>query len=706
MEDLDDITSSSEFESLFIQEDVVQDKILMEQRVQGNTAQPGHTFTATRLNDSSVVQPYLQNMNDLLKSCEETIGVPFGSRFSASFTDTRPTKPTHDQSENEGSTDRSGETSSQTYPPTNYIDTHVDRYEPERPPAQPHSRGTGSAITCGLTLGISDQTQMPLTAAGTKLSATMMDYEDQLLGMLAMLESCMEDTSMDFEPRGWATDVSQEYVHISKNLSLQKCPTPTPGQLTRSEKEPVPCDAWVADCLEGENICEERKRGPAAAAIGSMESIFHSSDNRVFPVESLGIEREVNYKTSPSVIKSHVSSSGQSMPLEDTEDEQKHCDETTTEYMTTSKGTADTEMDHTAEETETKSEGPDTRSSISELEALGSQLEECIEEIQRLEKKRTELLTEVLKLRGQENQEEADKSNEEETETKVAELMEVLKREAEGRSQERQREIQSLREERVVEEKRMWQVNLERQALQEEIRRLKRRLFTTARDCAHSQASLNAQKHQMDLLKRDEESLQSLVTQLTEENSQLRSAQQQQLSGLKAALQAQRFSQSFSKTSNSQEELTECRRHSCGDIQQYLQGGLKALEDRYEPILLALLKRRESTAGALPKANEQAQELRAKLGPLRDESQKLKLQRSCLEEKLKLILIQRRENVERYKETVYGLEENSRELKTELKILMRKIREMEELKDSLAKQLPIFRATFGGRNMLDNKDKT
>lgn len=70
---------------------------------------------------------------------------------------------------------------------------------------------------------------------------------------------------------------------------------------------------------------------------------------------------------------------------------------------------------------------------------------------------------------------------------------------------------------------------------------------------------------------------------------------------------------------------------------------------RYEPILLALLKRREVTAGALLKAKEQAQELRAQLRPLKEEIQALMLQRVRLEEKLKLIQLQRTEDVEQYK---------------------------------------------------------
>lgn len=70
---------------------------------------------------------------------------------------------------------------------------------------------------------------------------------------------------------------------------------------------------------------------------------------------------------------------------------------------------------------------------------------------------------------------------------------------------------------------------------------------------------------------------------------------------------------------------------------------------RFEPILLALLKRREAAAGALVKAREQAQELKAQLRPLKEENQELELKRACLEEKLKLIHMQRREDVKQYK---------------------------------------------------------
>lgn len=248
----------------------------------------------------------------------------------------------------------------------------------------------------------------------------------------------------------------------------------------------------------------------------------------------------------------------------------------------------------------------------------------------------------------------------------------------------------------------MWKVNLERQGLQDELRKLKRRLFAVARDCAHSQAALNKHRREVELLKREEEKLNSAVLQLTEEGCQLRSDQGRQLSDLRAKLHERRAS----PTSSPQDELSECRRHSCGDIQQYVQGGLKSLEDRYEPILLALLKRRDAAEAALVKTREQAQELRALIRPLREEIQKLTLQRACLEEKLKLIHIQRREDVGQYKEAVCYLEESSRELKTELQIQKKKTKEMAELKDSLSKQLMLYRASIRDHNKPDHEEKS
>ncbi|XP_040909748.1 syncoilin [Toxotes jaculatrix] len=687
MEDMDANISSTGFEPLFIsEEDGEADRNLMEQS-EFNTAQSGLTFTGTQLNPSALIKPYLQEMDDLLKSCEELTGIPFGSRFSESYTETSMSESIHGQSKEVLTMESYRETSAspQAYLSTSYIDTHMDGAEPEDPPAQGQLQGLDTIINrCGVTTEVSRQTEMPLTSVGSKLSETMVEYEGQLLGMLAMLESCMEEAGMDFEPQDWATESSHEYVHINKNPHLYRGTTLVPIQQERPvklETEPMQLESWAAQRPEGDKVSKDGRNG---VTVGSA-----TNSRQQKPLE----------------------------PLDGNKNDPMYCEGTKMRYMfhegTETKGDiTGTEVDDTEmpaeERPEAKMDTADLRSDMKELGELGSQMEECIKEVQQLEKRRKELLAEVLELRGNNKREEAEGSNEEEEMTeeqidsKVAELMNIVRSEEEGRREERKREIQSLREERAEEERRMWKINLERQGLQDEIRKLKRKLFAMVRDCTHSQASLNNQRREVELLKREEEKLQSLVLQLTEEGCQFRSDQKQQLLELQAELHAQTSSQ----TSNTQEELTECRRHSCGDIQQYVQGGLRALEDRYEPILLALLKRREATAGALVKAKEQAQELRAQLRPLREEIQKLKLQRACLEEKLKLIHMQRREDVGQYKETVYGLEESSRELKTELNIQKKKTKEIEELRDSLAKQLLLYRAAIEDHNKHGHEEKT
>lgn len=692
MEDMDDSVSSTGFQPLFIQEeDGDPDRALMEQKVESNTVQSGHTFAGTQLNQSALIKPYLQEMDDLLKSCEELTGIPFGSHFSASYSETSLSESTQSKEEVKMESFRETNISPHAYLSTSYIDTHMDKAGAEDQPGQDQSQGPGSiANRCGVTKEVSHEIDMPITSAGNKLSDTMVEYEGQLLGMLAMLEGCMEEDGMDFEPQDWTTDASQEYVHISKNPHFYRGTTLAPmkpAKTMKLESQSVPSQCWVGQCVAEDRVSRESR----------------NQDQKVLD---------------QGVLDPQLRFSVPSMPLDGTENDPMYCEGMKTGYMSTSEGTYKEEditetavinTEFSAEERQVlKMDTINLSSGMNELGEVGSQMEECIEEVQRLEKSRKELLSKVLELRGHKEQEEAEGSNEEEEETgeqiesKVAELMIALRREEEGRREERKKEIQSLREERAEEERRLWKVNLERQGVLEELRKLKRRLFAMARDCAQSQATLNTQHREMELLKREEEKLRSLVLQLTEEGSQLRSAHQQQLLSLQAELHAQ----SANQTSNSQEEMTQCKRHSCGDIQQYLQGGLRALEDRYEPILLALLKRREATAGALVKAKEQAQELRAQLGPLREEIQKLKLQRACLEEKLKLIHIHRREDVGQYKETVYCLEESSRGLKTELTIQKRKTKEIEELRDSLTKQLLLYRAAIEDHNKCYHKEKT
>ncbi|KAM7383958.1 hypothetical protein PAMA_011352 [Pampus argenteus] len=539
MEDLDESISSTGFQPLFIQEDEDPDRALMEQRIEGNTVQSGLTFAGTQMNQSALIKPYLQEMDDILKGCEELTGIP----LSANYTETRLSESTQNKEGVTMESFKETNISPHAYLSTSYIDTHMDKAGGDDQPGQDESQGLGSiANRCGVTTE-----DMPLTSAGNKLSDSMVEYESQLLGMLAMLEGCMEETGMDFEPQDWVTDTSQEYVHISKNPHFYRGTTLAPMQPAKTmklENQPVP-----VQCLVGQHVAED----------------------------SVSRER----------------CSMPSMPLDDTvtENDPMYCEAMKTQYMSTSEGTYKEEdiaaaVDDTeffAEDSKVlKMDTIDLRSGMNELGALESQMEECIEEVQRLEKSRKELLSKVMELRGNKDQEKAEASNEEEEETeeqiekKVAELMIALKMEEEGRREERKREIQSLREERAEEERKLWKVNLERQGVQEELRKLKRSLFDIARDCAHNQAALNTQHREVELLNKEKEKLQALVLQLTEEGSQLRSAHQQQLLSLQAELHAQ----SVNQTSSTQEEMTQCKRNSCGDIQQYLQGGLKALEDR------------------------------------------------------------------------------------------------------------------------------
>ncbi|XP_062266127.1 syncoilin [Platichthys flesus] len=703
MEDMDDSVSSAGFEPLFIQEEAGDpDRTLIVQR-ERSTPQSELPFPGTRLNPSALIRPYLHEMDDLLKSCEDLTGIPFVSRFSEGYTETSLSKSTHCRSEEEVTMESYRETSvsPHAYLSTSYMDTHMDGAEADEQPGQGPLQGMGTIIS---KRELSPQPEMPLTSAGSKLSNAMVQYEGQLLGMLSMLEGCMEEAGMDFEPQDWATDAGQEYVHISKNPRLHSGTTLVPIQQKmpgKLETQPTQREPRAVKHAEGDSVSEDDSSG---MTVGSTTN--ESRQNHLLCCENMAESLERSRIMDQGFLDPHINSISPSDSSDCNENDPLYCEGTETQYMSHESterevGISETEIVDTDMPAEEKRELTMDTIFLStgryELGELGSQMEECIQEVQRLEEKRKQLLAEVLELRGNKNREDdAEGSNDEEEVTeeqmdrKVAELMDILKSEEGGRREGRKKEIQSLREVRAEEERRMWKVNLERQELQDELRKLKMRLFAMVRACAHSQASLNNQRREVELLKREEEKLQSLVLQLTEESSHLRSDKQQRL----LQLQTQRQAQTSSQNSSAQQELTECRRQSCGDIQQYLQGGLRALENRYEPILLALLKRREATAGALVKAKEQAQELRAQLRPLRDEIQQLKLRRACLEEKLKLICIHRKEDAGRYKETVFFLEESSRELKTEFKIQKKKTKDIEEMRDRLTKQLQLYRAAI------------
>ncbi|XP_053348662.1 syncoilin [Clarias gariepinus] len=293
-----------------------------------------------------------------------------------------------------------------------------------------------------------------------------------------------------------------------------------------------------------------------------------------------------------------------------------------------------------------------------ELKELGTSFESLIEEVTRLEHRKEELVQELLEL---------ERPMQDETHALRCELEEAHKLLAKAM--------------------------LQRQSLLDETRLFKRRLFAAARDCAQSQMTLTIQQKEVEQLKQEQNEMKAFVEKLIEVISQLHCEHQSQVETLQS--QMDNMTQESSKD-NTHSYLSQGRRASL-DLQQYLQGEIKALEEFYEPRLVALLKRRQSSTDALIKYREQCQDLKTQLGPLKEEEQRLGLERARLEERIHLMEKQRKENVEQYRETIDRLEESSRELKTELRIQINKIKEMEDLKNSLAKQLYFYRESIEGQ---------
>lgn len=476
MEDLDE----TRFEPLFINED----EEGRERRGEGehNVRPSGFSFTGTQMNNIGLIKPYLQEMNDLLKSCELT-SLPFSSQLSGSYNEMSLMESTNTDRKMEDGLEsyEAKNISQQGYLFTSYIDTNMDAVGTQDKTAQARSQVLASAGSrCGVSSDVSCQREMPLTTAGHKLSDTMAEYEGQLSGMLSMLESCMEEAGMEFKPQEWMTDASQEYVHISKNH--QPCQGTT--QVTVQQERPKMLETQMMKSEAGQDpgrVFEEGRNEITGLAVNRVErNPVNIDDNMVgFSKEQLEKEEIVESCIDPLSLFSDTS------------------------FNT---GSMEHEVSESGDVTGIKADY--IGSGQTDLHAVASQMEECVQEVQQLEEKRKVLLQEVLGLRGQKAFEKTEgcleQVTEEATERQVTALLEALKKEEEERREERKKEMQVLREERAVEERRMWKVNLETHGLQEELRRLRRRLFAIARDCANSQFLLKNQHHQVDVLKREE----------------------------------------------------------------------------------------------------------------------------------------------------------------------------------------------------------
>ncbi|XP_041759811.1 uncharacterized protein LOC121586865 [Coregonus clupeaformis] len=613
------------------------------------------------------IQPHLREMDDLLKSCEDMTGVSFDSQLSTRYTDTHLSGPAQDQNQSDiqkmdammGSCGGNDSPTRATI--LTYTDTHTENQ------CQSHLKEVESILDQSGATGAAVQPQLPpLTSAGTQLSGTMAEYQTELMAMLAMLENCMEEAGITFDPLEWT------YPSLPKGYGQ-----PNPNMNKGTQDRHV--ERGVAMQRHMESVGNTKTGGLESGGCVDLKPYLGSTFGQFEPPSYQAISTERHSDELGGCGETHTRGHMSRVCEEDTEGH------------VSGVSLGDTEAHIMwGQQLETGVGRVELRGSVQELEVLGTVLEGCIEEVGRLEKRRDELMGELKALR-----EEKTGTEEGSEGGQAAQLRQVLNIEADGRREARVKEWQSLRAERSEEQRRLSSVRLERQGLQEEMRRLKRRLFSVARESAHNQVILATQQREVAQLNKEQMELDTLIIQLTEDVSQLRSTHQTQLSTLQSQLQTP------SQTPNPIEELTQSKRNSCGDIQQYLQGSLKALEERYEPMLLALLKRREGTSEALVKARQQAQELRTRRGPLREEGQRLGLQRACLEERLKLMETHRREDVEQYRETVDRLEETSREQKMELQIQKRKTKEMEELRDSLTKELYLYRGNVEDDNKND-----
>lgn len=461
--------SSPGFKQLFVREERDTERAIAEPG-EGHENPSGLSFTGSSLQQAASMKPYLQEMNELLKGCEELTGISSCSSAGISETSMSELSCSHDKEdirmESCGCT--------QAYLSTRYINTHTDGIGTEGEAAQGQSLVNHTNRCEG-----GQHTEMPLSSAGNKLRANMLEYEGQLMGMLNMLESCTQETRMGCGPQDKGADKGQEYVHISKTPYHLKGTMPvsfTPENPLELKTQPVLSELYV----DGGNVSDE-SRGREACC----EKMRGLSGEKP--------EQQGLLKTDQ----------GSDLQADDTEQDPAFREEVRT-GRTFEESTETKRCDDDKELPTEDEHGCSTNlsSDVDELRALGSRIEDCIEEVQQLQYRRKELLLEVLQRRG-EGTEEGEETAEW-IDSRVVSLMTVLQTEEEVRRGERKRDVHCLREERAEEERKLWKVNLERQGLQEDIRRLRRRLFAAARDCTYSQAALNNQRGEVELLKREE----------------------------------------------------------------------------------------------------------------------------------------------------------------------------------------------------------